>query len=105
MVIKVLLLVLTEVSKATARYVETGTSYTLSNILGYLTATSKFSSLQVKWLFTSTYYTIINETLERQKWQGAQKEEKCIGTVIPKVSICDFVSNRRNVTKLEDLIT
>lgn len=36
-VIKVLLLVLTEVSKAIARYVKTGISYTLINILGYLT--------------------------------------------------------------------
>lgn len=34
---KVLLLVLTEVSKATARYLEARTSYTLINIPGYLT--------------------------------------------------------------------
>lgn len=36
-IIKVLLLVLTEVSKAIARYVKTGISYTLINILVYLT--------------------------------------------------------------------
>lgn len=105
-IIKVLLLVLTEVSKAIARYVKTGISYTLINILGYLTQLPQnFQAPRWNGYSLADTTQLINEALEWQKWQSAHKEEKCIGTIIPKVNICDFISNRRNVTTLEDLTT